>query len=94
MYWVLILLYVVYWILFIIILICFYFFFIFKELEEVVYLDGCMSFGVFFRIFLLMSVLILVIFCILMVYYMWNEFMFVIIFIDDENLWIILVGLM
>lgn len=94
MYWVLILLYVVYWILFIIILICFYFFFILKELEEVVYLDGCISFGVFFRIFLLMSVLILVIFGILMVYYIWNEFMFVIIFIDDENLWIILVGLM
>ncbi|MEC3640827.1 carbohydrate ABC transporter permease [Bacillus halotolerans] len=93
-YWALILPYAAYRIPFTIILIRSYFLSISKELEEAAYLDGCTSFGVFFRIFLPMSVPILVTSGILTAYHTWNEFMFAIIFIDDENLRTIPAGLM
>ncbi|KAA6443853.1 carbohydrate ABC transporter permease [Bacillus atrophaeus] len=93
-YWALILPYAAYQIPFTIILIRSYFLSISKELEEAAYLDGCTSIGVFFRIFLPMSVPILVTSGILTAYHTWNEFMFAIIFIDDENLRTIPAGLM
>ncbi|WP_280146672.1 carbohydrate ABC transporter permease [Bacillus velezensis] len=93
-YWALILPYAAYRIPFTVILIRSYFLSISKELEEAAYLDGCTSFGIFFRIFLPMSVPILVTSGILTAYHTWNEFMFAIIFIDDENLRTIPAGLM
>ncbi|WP_249198311.1 carbohydrate ABC transporter permease, partial [Bacillus velezensis] len=92
--WALFLPYAAYRIPFTVILIRSYFLSISKELEEAAYLDGCTSFGIFFRIFLPMSVPILVTSGILTAYHTWNEFMFAIIFIDDENLRTIPAGLM
>ncbi|NGY76630.1 carbohydrate ABC transporter permease [Bacillus megaterium] len=65
-----------------------------KELEEAARLDGCTSFGILFRIFIPMSTPILLTTTILTAYYTWNEFMFAIIFIDDDSLRTIPAGLM
>ncbi|MFC0559138.1 carbohydrate ABC transporter permease [Halalkalibacter alkalisediminis] len=90
----LILPYVAYRIPFTILLIRAYFLSIPKELEESAVLDGCTHVGVFFRIFLPLSVPILVTAMILTAYFSWNEFMFAIIFIDSESLKTIPAGLM
>lgn len=93
-YWALILPYAAYRIPFTILLIRSYFLSIPKELEESAYLDGCTSLGIFSRIFLPMSKPILVTATILTAYHTWNEFMFAIIFIDDNSLKTIPAGLM
>ncbi|MEC0493015.1 carbohydrate ABC transporter permease [Bacillus glycinifermentans] len=93
-YWALILPYAAYRIPFTVILIRSYFLSIPKELEEAAYIDGCTSFGVFFKIFLPMGLPILLTSGILTAYHTWNEFMFAIIFIDDENFKTIPAGLM
>ncbi|MEO2225186.1 carbohydrate ABC transporter permease [Priestia megaterium] len=71
-----------------------YFLSIPKELEEAARLDGCTSLGILFRIFIPMSTPILLTTTILTAYYTWNEFMFAIIFIDDDSLRTIPAGLM
>ena len=71
-----------------------YFLSIPKELEEAARLDGCTSLGILFRIFIPMSKPILLTTTILTAYYTWNEFMFAIIFIDDDSLRTIPAGLM
>ncbi|MFP3122008.1 carbohydrate ABC transporter permease [Ectobacillus funiculus] len=93
-YWALILPYTAYRIPFTILLIRSYFLSIPKELEESAYLDGCTSLGIFVRIFLPMSKPILATATVLTVYHTWNEFMFAIIFIDDNSLKTIPAGLM
>ncbi|WP_307794936.1 carbohydrate ABC transporter permease [Alkalihalobacillus sp. BA299] len=93
-HWALILPYVAYRIPFTILLIRAYFLSIPKELEESAVLDGCSHVGVFFRIFLPLSVPILVTAMILTAYFSWNEFMFAIIFIDSESLKTVPAGLM
>lgn len=90
----LILPYVAYRIPLTILLIRAYFLSIPKELEEAARLDGCTSFGILFRIFIPMSTPILLTTTILTAYYTWNEFMFAIIFIDDDSLRTIPAGLM
>lgn len=93
-YWALILPYTAYRIPFTILLIRSYFLSIPKELEESAYLDGCTSLGIFVRIFLPMSKPILATATVLTAYHTWNEFMFAIIFIDDNSLKTIPAGLM
>ncbi|WP_372450228.1 carbohydrate ABC transporter permease [Priestia filamentosa] len=93
-HWALILPYVAYRIPLTILLIRAYFLSIPKELEEAARLDGCTSIGILFRIFIPMSVPILLTTTILTAYYTWNEFMFAIIFIDDDSLRTIPAGLM
>lgn len=93
-HWALILPYVAYRIPLTILLIRAYFLSIPKELEEAACLDGCTSIGILFRIFIPMSVPILLTTTILTAYYTWNEFMFAIIFIDDDSLRTIPAGLM
>ncbi|MCG0046835.1 carbohydrate ABC transporter permease [Priestia megaterium] len=90
----LILPYVAYRIPLTILLIRAYFLSIPKELEEAARLDGCTSFGILFRIFIPMSTPILLTTTILTAYYTWNEFMFAIIFIDNDSLRTIPAGLM
>ncbi|MGG2060021.1 carbohydrate ABC transporter permease [Priestia megaterium] len=90
----LILPYVAYRIPLTILLIRAYFLSIPKELEEAARLDGCTSLGILFRIFIPMSTPILLTTTILTAYYTWNEFMFAIIFIDDDSLRTIPAGLM
>ena len=65
-----------------------------KEIEESAVLDGCSSFGVFYKIFLPMSKPILLTCTILIAYYAWNEFLFAIIFIDSDKFRTIPAGLM
>ncbi|MGC4378480.1 carbohydrate ABC transporter permease [Fictibacillus sp. Mic-4] len=93
-YWALILPYVAYRIPFTVLLIRSHFLSIPKELEEAAYLDGCSTFGIFWRIFVPLSKPILLTSTILTAYYTWNEFMFAIIFIDDDKLRTIPAGLM
>jgi raffinose/stachyose/melibiose transport system permease protein len=93
-HWALIFPYVAYRIPLTILLIRAYFLSIPKELEEAARLDGCTSIGILFRIFIPMSVPILLTTTILTAYYTWNEFMFAIIFIDDDSLRTIPAGLM
>lgn len=90
----LILPYVAYRIPLTILLIRAYFLSIPEELEEAARLDGCTSLGILFRIFIPMSTPILLTTTILTAYYTWNEFMFAIIFIDDDSLRTIPAGLM
>ncbi|UYP10734.1 MULTISPECIES: carbohydrate ABC transporter permease [Priestia] len=90
----LILPYVAYRIPLTILLIRAYFLSIPKELEEAARLDGCTSLEILFRIFIPMSTPILLTTTILTAYYTWNEFMFAIIFIDDDSLRTIPAGLM
>ena len=65
-----------------------------KEIEESATLDGCSSFGVFYKIFLPMSKPILFTCMILTAYYAWNEFLYAIIFIDSDKFRTIPAGLM
>jgi raffinose/stachyose/melibiose transport system permease protein len=83
-YWALILPYVAYRIPLTVLLIRSYFLSIPKELEESATLDGCSSFGIFFRIFLPISRPILLTAFILTAYFAWNEFLFSLIFIQDD----------
>ncbi|MDF2679160.1 MAG: transporter permease [Brevibacillus sp.] len=93
-YWALIIPYVAYRIPFTVLLIRAHFLTIPKEIEEAAYLDGCSSFGVFTRIFLPLSTPILLTSTLLTAYFSWNEFLFSIIFIDDNKLKTIPSGLM
>ncbi|SIQ41603.1 carbohydrate ABC transporter membrane protein 2, CUT1 family [Peribacillus simplex] len=93
-HWALILPYVAYRIPLTILLIRAYFLSIPRELEEAARLDGCTNLGILFRIFIPMSKPILLTTTILTAYYTWNEFMFAIIFIDDDSLRTIPAGLM
>ncbi|WP_411730403.1 carbohydrate ABC transporter permease [Peribacillus sp. CSMR9] len=93
-HWALILPYVAYRIPLTILLIRAYFLSIPGELEEAARLDGCTNLGILFRIFIPMSKPILLTTAILTAYYTWNEFMFAIIFIDDDSLRTIPAGLM
>ncbi len=93
-YWALIIPYVAYRLPFTILLIRAHFLTIPKEIEEAAYLDGCSSFGVFTRVFLPLSTPILLTSTLLTAYFSWNEFLFSIIFIDDNKLKTIPSGLM
>src|SRR6185437_2383141 len=92
--WALILPYIAYRLPLTILLIRGYFLSIPKELEESAIIDGCSEFGIYRRIYLPMSLPILLTTVVLTAFYAWNEFLFATIFIDSESLKTIPSGLM
>lgn len=92
--WALILTYVAYRLPLTIILIRAFFLSIPRELEESAIMDGCSEFGVYFRIYLPLSIPIIVTTIVLTAYFAWNEFLFATVFIDSNALKTIPSGLM
>jgi len=64
------------------------------ELSESALMDGCTEFGIYMRIYLPMSVPIMITTVVITAFYAWNEFLFATIFIDSESLKTIPSGLM
>lgn len=93
-HWALILTYVAYRLPLSIILIRAFFLSIPKELEESAIIDGCSEFGIYYRIYLPLSIPILITTVVLTAYFAWNEFLFSTVFIDSSNLKTIPSGLM
>lgn len=65
-----------------------------REVEDSAYIDGCNSWGVFWRIILPMSKPIIATSALLAAMSIWNEFMFALVFIENSKLKTIPVGLM
>jgi raffinose/stachyose/melibiose transport system permease protein len=93
-HWALILTYIAYRLPLTILLLRGYFLSIPKELEESAIIDGCTEFGIYRRIYLPMSMPILLTTVVLTAFFAWNEFLFATIFIDSEALKTIPSGLM
>ncbi|OLS41193.1 carbohydrate ABC transporter permease [Bacillus sp. MRMR6] len=93
-HWALILTYIAYRLPLTILLLRGYFLSIPKELEESAIIDGCTEFGIYRRIYLPMSMPILLTTVVLTAFFAWNEFLFATIFIDSESLKTIPSGLM
>jgi raffinose/stachyose/melibiose transport system permease protein len=93
-HWALILTYIAYRLPLSILLLRAYFLGIPKELEESAIIDGCSEFGIYRRIYLPMSVPILITTVVLTSFFAWNEFLFATIFIDSDALKTIPSGLM
>ncbi|MEK3978348.1 carbohydrate ABC transporter permease [Psychrobacillus sp. FSL K6-2836] len=93
-HWALILTYVAYRLPLSIILIRAFFLSIPKELEESAIIDGCSEFGIYYRIYLPLSIPILITTVVLTAYFAWNEFLFSTVFIDSSALKTIPSGLM
>lgn len=92
--WALILTYIAYRLPLSVLLIRAYFLSIPKELEESAIIDGCSEFGVYRRIYLPISIPILITTVVLTSFFAWNEFLFATIFIDSDVLKTIPSGLM
>jgi raffinose/stachyose/melibiose transport system permease protein len=92
--WALILTYIAYRLPLSVLLIRAYFLSIPKELEESALIDGCSEFGIYRRIYLPMSIPILITTVVLTSFFAWNEFLFATIFIDSDSLKTIPSGLM
>lgn len=93
-HWALILSYVAFRLPLTIILIRAFFLSIPKELEESAIIDGCSEIGIYLRIYLPLSIPILITAVVLTAYFAWNEFMFATVFIDSTDLKTIPSGLM
>lgn len=65
-----------------------------KEVSESAVMDGCSEFGIYLRIFLPMSIPIMITTVVLTSFYAWNEFLFATVFISTEELKTIPSGLM
>jgi raffinose/stachyose/melibiose transport system permease protein len=92
--WSLILTYIAYRLPLSILLLRAYFLGIPKELDESAIIDGCSEFGIYRRIYLPISVPILITTVVLTSFFAWNEFLFATIFIDSNELKTIPSGLM
>jgi len=92
--WALILTYVAFRLPLTIILIRAFFLSIPKELEESAIIDGCSEFGIYARIYLPLSIPIILTTVVLTAFFAWNEFLFATVFIDSEVLKTIPSGLM
>lgn len=92
--WALILTYVAYRLPLTIILLRAFFLTVPKELEESAILDGCSEFGIYTRIYLPLSIPIMITAVVLTAYFAWNEFLFATVFIDSDVLKTIPSGLM
>lgn len=92
--WALILTYVAYRLPLTIILLRAFFLTVPKELEESAILDGCNEFGIYTRIYLPLSIPIMITAVVLTAYFAWNEFLFATVFIDSDVLKTIPSGLM
>jgi raffinose/stachyose/melibiose transport system permease protein len=93
-YWALILPYVAFQIPLTVLLFRAHFLGIDKELEESAFLDGCSSMGVLFRVILPLSFPIVLTATVLISFFAWNEFMFSLVFLDDDSLKTIPTGLL
>ncbi|SDN77343.1 carbohydrate ABC transporter membrane protein 2, CUT1 family [Psychrobacillus sp. OK028] len=93
-HWALILSYVAFRLPLTIILIRAFFLSVPKELEESAIIDGCSEIGIYLRIYLPLSIPILITAVVLTAYFAWNEFMFATVFIDSTDLKTIPSGLM
>ncbi len=93
-HWALILTYVAYRLPLTIILIRAFFLTVPKELSESALMDGCTEFGIYWRIYLPISLPIVVTSVILTAYFAWNEFLFATVFINSSELKTIPSGLM
>ena len=92
-YWALIIPYTAYRLPFTIFLLRSYFLGIHREIEEAAYIDGCSTFKVFTNIIIPMSKPILATGALLAAMSAWNEFMFALVFIENDKLRTIPVGL-
>ncbi|MFC5732270.1 carbohydrate ABC transporter permease [Cytobacillus gottheilii] len=92
--WALILIYVAYRLPLTIILIRAFFLSIPRELEESAIIDGCSEFKIYTKIYLPLSIPILITTVVLTAYFAWNEFLFATVFIDSNDLKTIPSGLM
>ncbi|MCT1903080.1 carbohydrate ABC transporter permease [Oceanobacillus sojae] len=92
--WALILTYVAYRLPLTIILIRAFFLTVPKELSESALLDGCSEFGIYRRIYLPLSIPVVVTTVILNAFFAWNEFLFATVFINSSDLKTIPSGLM
>ncbi|MDV2684370.1 carbohydrate ABC transporter permease [Alkalihalophilus lindianensis] len=92
--WALILTYVAFRLPLAIILLRAFFLSIPRELEESAIIDGCTEFGIYTKIYLPMSIPILVTTFVLTAFFAWNEFLFATVFIDSDVLKTIPSGLM
>lgn len=92
--WALILTYVAYRLPLTIILMRAFFLTIPKELEESAIIDGCSEFGIYKKIYLPLSIPILMTAVVLTAFSAWNEFLFATVFIDSDALKTIPSGLM
>jgi raffinose/stachyose/melibiose transport system permease protein len=93
-HWALILTYVAYRLPLTIILIRAFFLTVPKELSESALMDGCTEFGIYWRIYLPISLPIVITSVILTAYFAWNEFLFATVFINSSELKTIPSGLM
>ncbi|WP_010281158.1 carbohydrate ABC transporter permease [Bacillus timonensis] len=93
-HWALILTYISYRLPLSVLLLRAYFLSIPRELEESAIIDGCSEFGIYRRIYLPMSIPIIITVIVLTSYYAWNEFLFATIFIESNDLKTIPSGLM
>ncbi|MFC4321357.1 carbohydrate ABC transporter permease [Litchfieldia salsa] len=93
-HWALILTYVAYRLPLTIILIRAFFLSVPKELSESALMDGCSEFGIYWRIYLPISLPIVFTSVILTAYFAWNEFLFATVFINSSELKTIPSGLM
>lgn len=64
-----------------------------RDLEDAAYIDGCSSFGAFIRIVLPISRPILASTAIMTSIFVWNEFLFALVFIEDKKLMTLPIGL-
>ena len=92
--WALILTYIAYRLPLTVLLIRAYFLSIPRELEESAIIDGCSEFGIYRKIYLPISIPILITGIVLTSFFAWNEFLFATIFIDSDALKTIPSGLM
>jgi raffinose/stachyose/melibiose transport system permease protein len=92
--WALILTYVAYRLPLTIILIRAFFLTVPKELSESALIDGCSEFGIYWRIYLPLSIPIVITSVIINAFYAWNEFLFATVFINSSELKTIPSGLM
>lgn len=65
-----------------------------KTIEEAAYIDGCDSLNVFFRVLLPISKPILASTAIMTLIFVWNEFLFALVFVENERIMTIPIGLM
>lgn len=92
--WALILTYVAFRLPLAIILLRAFFLSVPKELEESAIIDGCSEFGIFTKIYLPLTIPILITTVVLTAFFAWNEFLFATVFIDSDVLKTIPSGLM
>ncbi|WP_318618044.1 carbohydrate ABC transporter permease [Sporosarcina sp. YIM B06819] len=92
--WALILTYVAFRLPLTIILIRAYFLSIPKDLEESAIIDGCSEFGIYSKIYLPLSIPIIMTAIVFTAFFAWNEFLFATVFIDSDVLKTIPSGLM